>query len=56
MKMKRRRLRELGIVVGRLPPGPHNAITDVPGVRVGYATVCSNRGRVLRTGVTAIWP
>jgi D-aminopeptidase len=54
--MTRRRLRELGIVVGRLPPGPHNAITDVPGVRVGYATLCSNRGRVLRTGVTAIWP
>ena len=31
------RLRQLGLVVGNLPPGPLNAITDVPGVSVGHA-------------------
>jgi len=33
---------------------PLNAITDVPGVRVGHATV--NKGDNIRTGVTAILP
>ena len=37
--MGRARLRDLGITVGQLPPGPLNAITDVAGVRVGHATV-----------------
>ena len=37
------RARELGIVVGILPTGPLNAITDVAGVRVGHATL--NQGR-----------
>jgi D-aminopeptidase len=32
-------VREHGIVVGRLPTGPLNAITDVPGVRVEQTTV-----------------
>lgn len=50
----RRRARELGIIVGALPPGPRNAITDVPGVRVGHATLI--RGADIRTGVTAILP
>src|SRR5689334_22101120 len=54
--MKRSRLRDLGIIVGELPPGPENAITDVPGVRVGYFTLCSDAPHVLRTGVTALWP
>jgi D-aminopeptidase len=44
----------LGIVVGTLPAGPLDAITDVPGVRVGQATV--HRGDTVRTGVTAIFP
>lgn len=35
-------------------PGPHNAITDVPGVEVGYTTLIS--GESVRTGVTAILP
>ncbi|HEY0935174.1 MAG TPA: P1 family peptidase [Trebonia sp.] len=35
-------------------PGPHNAITDVPGVEVGYRTLIQD-GNV-RTGVTAIHP
>jgi D-aminopeptidase len=48
------RARELGVVVGALPPGPMNAITDVPGVRVGHATL--HRGTNIRTGVTAILP
>lgn len=37
--MAKPRLRDLGIVIGDLPPGPHNAITDVPGVRVGQTTL-----------------
>ena len=50
----RPRARELGIVVGNLPTGPLNAITDVAGVRVGHTTVI--RGENVRTGVTAILP
>ena len=41
--------------VGELPTGPHNAITDVPGVRVGHVT-CWSDDPVARTGVTAILP
>jgi L-aminopeptidase/D-esterase-like protein len=33
------RLRDLGLSTGILPPGPLNAITDVAGVRVGFATL-----------------
>ena len=54
--MKRARLRDLGIATGRLPPGPWNAITDVPGVKVGYASLVHDTPVVARTGVTAIWP
>jgi D-aminopeptidase len=46
--------REAGVVVGILPPGPLNAITDVEGVRVGQTTVVE--GDSVRTGVTAILP
>ena len=45
---------DLGIVVGSLPPGPLNAITDVAGVRVGHATVVE--GDDVRTGVTVVLP
>ena len=38
----RPRSRDLGIVTGRLPTGPLNAVTDVPGVRVGHTTVWSD--------------
>lgn len=48
-----RRLRDLGVVVGTLPTGPRNAITDVPGVRVGQTTIATDD---LNTGVTAIVP
>ena len=59
---ERRRARDLGIVIGDLTPGPWNAITDVPGVRVGYTTLISGEGPLVvgqgpvRTGVTAIVP
>ena len=48
------RARDLGVIVGTLPTGPLNAITDVAGVRVGHATL--NQGANIRTGVTAILP
>jgi D-aminopeptidase len=51
--MARARLRELGIVTGILPTGPLNAITDVAGVRVGYATLVRDAPTVVRTGVRA---
>lgn len=54
--MPRARLRDLGIATGTLPPGPWNALTDVPGVRVGYTTLISDTPSVIRTGITAIWP
>ena len=56
------RARDLGIVIGILPPGEHNAITDVPGVRVGHTTLISGDGPLvvgrgpIRTGVTVILP
>ena len=49
----------LGVRVGRLPPGPLNAITDVAGVRVGHASVVrepDGAPNAVRTGVTAIFP
>lgn len=52
----RKRLRDLGIVIGRLPAGKHNAITDVPGVLVGHSTLVFDEPRVARTGVTVILP
>jgi D-aminopeptidase len=50
----RPRAREFGLVVGVLPPGPLNAITDVAGVKVGQVTLIE--GKDVRTGVTAILP
>jgi D-aminopeptidase len=48
----RPRVREVGISVGVLPPGPLNAITDVAGVQVGHVTLWE--GDDIRTGATAI--
>jgi D-aminopeptidase len=45
------RARDHGFVVGQLPPGPGNSITDVAGVRVGHANDHPDH-----TGVTAVWP
>lgn len=50
----RPRAREIGVVIGRLGPGPLNAITDVAGVRVGQVTVTS--GDTINTGVTVVLP
>ena len=49
----RPRARALGIPFDGTP-GPWNALTDVPGVEVGYATLV--RGESVRTGVTGIHP
>jgi D-aminopeptidase len=54
LSAQRPRARDIGIVVGGLPTGPQNAITDVAGVRVGHATIA--RGDSINTGVTAILP
>jgi D-aminopeptidase len=48
------RLREFGIETGVLKPGEWNAITDVPGIKVGHVTLI--KGENIRTGVTAILP
>lgn len=48
------RPREKGIIFGVLPTGDLNAITDVPGVKVGHFTKIE--GENIRTGVTAILP
>jgi L-aminopeptidase/D-esterase-like protein len=57
----KRRARALGIPFEGAP-GPFNAITDVAGVEVGYATLIAGEGPLVRgkgpvrTGVTAILP
>lgn len=58
----RPRARDMGITPGRLSPGPHNAITDVTGVRVGHMTLIQGDGPLvpgvgpIRTGATAVLP
>jgi D-aminopeptidase len=58
----RKRLRDIGVVIGRYPPGPFNAITDVAGVKVGHQTLISGEGKLdkgkgpVRTGVTCVLP
>lgn len=60
--MPRRRLRDWGLSVGALRPGPLNGITDVPGVQVGHITLIAGEGPLcpgqgpIRTGVTVILP
>ena len=55
------RARDIGIPFEGTP-GKNNAITDVPGVEVGYSTIISGSGTnhigkgPVRTGVTAIFP
>lgn len=56
--------REFGITVGRMKPGVHNAITDVPGVMVGHFSRMEDNLKLpgiagvtsVRTGVTAVLP
>ena len=67
MSEERPRLRELGIAIGPLPTGAHNAITDVPDVLVGHCSIIADdvpvhhpdagaRTTIARTGVTVILP
>ena len=51
--MEQKRIREYGYRVGHRESGPKNKITDVPGVRVGHATVDQGKQH---TGVTVIIP
>lgn len=59
---QRARLRDLGVTIGVIPTGRWNAITDVPGVKVGHTTLVAGSGKLIpgqgpvRTGVTAIIP
>lgn len=59
---KRCRLRDLGIHIGEYKPGAKNALTDVPGIRVGHTTLIEGSGRrkpgngPVRTGITVIIP
>ncbi len=50
----RPRARDAGLVIGSLPAGPLNAITDVAGVAVGQVTL--TEGDSVNTGVTVIVP
>src|SRR5262245_36481691 len=53
-------IRDIGVVIGKLPTGPTNSLADVRGVGVGHTTVVRDEdpppaGRgVARTGVTVI--
>ncbi len=48
------RARDFGVKIGILKTGDFNAITDVPGVKVGQFTL--KQGDTVNTGVTAILP
>jgi D-aminopeptidase len=58
----RNRARARGVIIGTMETGRWNALTDVPGVRVGHCTVAFGDGALVpghgpaRTGVTAILP
>lgn len=51
--LDQKRIRDYGVRVGSLQPGPRNAITDVEGVTVGHVTLSDGDSQ---TGVTAILP
>ncbi len=58
----RSRARDLGLIIGSLPVGSKNSITDISGVSVGHSTIIKGDGKLkpglgpVRTGVTAILP
>ena len=54
MAQNAERAADIGIRIGVLTPGKLNAITDVPGVKVGHTTII--KADSIRTGVTAILP
>jgi D-aminopeptidase len=55
-------IRDLGIQIGQYESGEWNAITDVPGVKVGHVTINEGKGALnpghgpVRTGVTVVFP
>lgn len=51
--MGQKRAEHYGISVGKLPKGPNNLVTDVPGVTVGHCTLSDGD---LQTGVTVLLP
>lgn len=51
--VSQKRIRDYGITIGRMEPGPGNSLTDVPGTLIGHVTLCSYD---IHTGVTAILP
>ncbi|HVX30665.1 MAG TPA: P1 family peptidase [Nitrolancea sp.] len=61
-EVQRPRARDAGLMLGTMEPGPLNAITDVPDVRVGHVTLIEGSGALrrgvgpVRTGVTAVLP
>ena len=58
----RPRATDLGLQIGLMPSGPHNALTDLEGVTVGHVSLISGDGPLrigegpVRTGVTVILP
>lgn len=56
--MNRKKLRKLGISIGKLPVGAKNCITDVSDVRVGHETITHpmEGDEYVHTGVTALLP
>lgn len=53
MTGSQKRIRDYGIIVGDLPTGTTNRITDVKGVKVGHCTIHNDTNH---TGVTVILP
>ncbi len=51
--MSQKRIRDYGLIVGRMETGRRNKITDVPGVLVGHSTI---KNETNHTGVTVILP
>jgi D-aminopeptidase len=49
----KKRIRDYGVKIGKLQPGPRNSITDVEGVTVGHTTLSDGDKQ---TGVTAVIP
>lgn len=56
--MEPKKIRQMGVTIGRLPVGKKNCITDVQDVKVGHITLDSSLGggEYACTGVTAILP
>lgn len=48
-----RRISDYGVKIGTLPRGQKNLISDVPGVKVGHATLADGP---VQTGITAVIP